>query len=232
MVAFILNQKKAQTLVSSSSSSRASEASHCEINCNVLLRIKLLFNDVRCHKINIPFLPGATYRKLELVRVCKHTYAWIHTRADASFFLFYMNRVVVWAFASGSSYLKNKNQIQLKCKQERRKKERKEDWEWKHHVKETRSQKQRRGVWWWGVCRVRDEGRSLIHPNSQTGNLTPDWRGRTREGWRSSEVKENFSLMWCETGGTQLDGLNLILTHSGVSSPMSWSVVRAHICPH
>lgn len=32
------------------------EGSHCEMSCNALLWVKLLFNDVRCHKINILFL--------------------------------------------------------------------------------------------------------------------------------------------------------------------------------
>lgn len=97
---------KTEALMSSSSyfptESRVNEGSHCEVSCNLLLWIKLLFKDERCCKINIPFLLCATHHEWDPLHVHEHTHE--HTLVQMPFHSY---GFLVWAFASGSSYLKS-----------------------------------------------------------------------------------------------------------------------------
>lgn len=54
--------------------SRVNESSPCAKSCSVLLWIRLFFNDVRCHKINIPLCAQTMCYKWERVHVHKYTH--------------------------------------------------------------------------------------------------------------------------------------------------------------
>lgn len=182
---------KTQALMSSGSyfptEDAANEGSLCGTNCNVLLWIKLLFNGVRCYKVNILFLFCAMYHMKACV--CAPTRKHIDTHSCRGYFTL----TVCWCTLFHVGYLIWRMKLNsIKIRPWRRKKEGLREkawhdrvWKFEQQGRENRDEK---------YAKSDGEGRSGNNPVTQTVNWTPSMNQRGNQSPDSGQQSACISI--------------------------------------